>query len=120
MSNKIIFPLRGEIWWVDLEPTVGAEIQKERPALVISSDSVGTLPIRLIAPITEWKPKFSKNLWHTKIEPDTNNKLDKVSAIDALQVRGVDIIRFAGLIGRASTQIVEEVINSLVIVVDYQ
>jgi mRNA interferase MazF len=29
---------RGEIWWVSLDPTQGAEIQKTRPCLVLSSD----------------------------------------------------------------------------------
>lgn len=46
-------PKRGEIWLVNFDPTVGAEIKKVRPAVVISSDSVGKLPIKLIAPITD-------------------------------------------------------------------
>lgn len=33
-------PRRGEIWWVNLDPTVGAEIQKTRPCLVISNSVV--------------------------------------------------------------------------------
>jgi mRNA interferase MazF len=51
-------PKRGEIWLVNFNPTVGAEIKKVRPAVVISSDSVGKLPIKLIAPITDWKTYF--------------------------------------------------------------
>ncbi|MFM6026183.1 MAG: type II toxin-antitoxin system PemK/MazF family toxin [Dolichospermum sp.] len=42
-----------------------------RPAVVISSDSVGRLPIKLIAPITDWKTYFSSNFWHVKIEPNS-------------------------------------------------
>jgi len=30
--------LRGDVWWVSLDPTQGAEIQKTRPCLVLSSD----------------------------------------------------------------------------------
>lgn len=37
-------PKRGEIWLVNFDPTVGAEIKKVRPAVVISSDSVRKLP----------------------------------------------------------------------------
>lgn len=44
---------RGEIWLVNLDPTIGAEIRKTRPVVVISSNAVGTLPIRLVAPLTE-------------------------------------------------------------------
>ncbi len=54
---------RAEIWLVNLEPTVGAEIRKTRPIVVVSSDAVGTLPIRLVAPLTEWKDHFTGNSW---------------------------------------------------------
>ncbi|HTB19082.1 MAG TPA: type II toxin-antitoxin system PemK/MazF family toxin [Bryobacteraceae bacterium] len=33
-------PRRGEIWWVNLDPTVGAEIKKTRPCVVISNSVV--------------------------------------------------------------------------------
>ena len=31
---------RGEIWWVDLDPTRGAEIRKRRPAIVLTADAL--------------------------------------------------------------------------------
>lgn len=31
---------RGDIWWVDFEPTQGAEIRKSRPAVVITADAL--------------------------------------------------------------------------------
>ena len=34
----IKFPKRGEIYWVSLDPTIGSEINKTRPALVVSND----------------------------------------------------------------------------------
>jgi mRNA interferase MazF len=46
---------RGEVWLVTLDPTIGTEIQKTRPVIVVSSDAVGALPIKLVAPLTEWK-----------------------------------------------------------------
>ena len=39
---------RGDVWLVNLEPTIGAEIRKTRPVVVVSSVSVGVLPIRLV------------------------------------------------------------------------
>lgn len=33
-------PLRGEVWWVRLDPTVGSEIAKTRPCLVLSTNVV--------------------------------------------------------------------------------
>lgn len=44
-------PDRGEVWLVDFDPAVGAEMQKVRPALVISVDSVGRLPLRMVVPL---------------------------------------------------------------------
>ncbi len=49
-------PRRGEIWLVDFQRSVGAEIQKIRPAVVMSVDAMGRLPLRVVVPVTEWKP----------------------------------------------------------------
>ncbi len=85
---------RGEIWSVNLDPTIGAEIHKTRPVVVISSDAVGVLPIKLVAPLTEWKEYLAQNVWHVKVVPDSMNGLTKTSAVDTLQLRGVDTQRF--------------------------
>jgi mRNA interferase MazF len=47
------FPRRGEIYWVSLDPTVGREIRKTRPALVVSPDEMNqALGTVVLAPIT--------------------------------------------------------------------
>ncbi|NOU21560.1 MAG: type II toxin-antitoxin system PemK/MazF family toxin [Methyloglobulus sp.] len=44
---------RGEVYWVNLDPTVGTEIKKTRPALVVSPDDLNTvLPRVIIVPLT--------------------------------------------------------------------
>ena len=44
---------RGEVQWVNLDPTIGTEIKKTRPALVVSPDDMNlALPRVLIAPLT--------------------------------------------------------------------
>ena len=48
---------RREIWLVNLDPTLGAEIRKTRPVVIVNSDAIGTLPIRLVAPVREYPPK---------------------------------------------------------------
>ncbi len=105
---------------VNFDPTVGAEIKKVRPAVVISSDAVGKLPLKLIAPITDWKPYFSQNFWHVKIEPDATNGLTKVSAIDALQLRGVDLQRFIRKLGYLSEVKMSEIATTIVTVIEYE
>ena len=45
--------VRGQVYWVNLDPTIGSEIQKTRPALVVSPDDMNAaLPRVIIAPIT--------------------------------------------------------------------
>ena len=46
-------PRRGDIYWVTLDPAVGSEIRKTRPALVISNDSCNAYGARVVVlPIT--------------------------------------------------------------------
>ena len=48
-----VFPRRGEIYWVDLDPTVGSEIAKTRPFLIVSNDVGNQFSERIIvAPMT--------------------------------------------------------------------
>ena len=44
---------RGEVYWVNLDPTVGTKIKKTRPCLIVSPDDLnGTLPRVIVAPLT--------------------------------------------------------------------
>jgi mRNA interferase MazF len=49
---KAPIPKRGEVWLVDFDPAIGAEIRKVRPAVIISMDTMGRLPLRMVVPIT--------------------------------------------------------------------
>ncbi len=114
------FPGRGQIWLVNFDPTIGAEIRKKRPAVVVNSDAVGILPIKLIAPITDWQDRFKNNIWHMRVTPDAKNGLRKISAIDTLQLRGVDTKRFISKIGYLSASLMEEVAAAIAAIVEYQ
>ena len=110
---------RGDIWKVNLDPTIGSEIKKSRPVVVISSDAVGVLPIKLVAPLTEWKDYLARNVWHVKVIPDSSNGLTKTSAVDTLQLRGVDTQRFVEKIGSISPEILRSIVTSVAAVIEY-
>jgi mRNA interferase MazF len=50
---------RSEIWLVRLAPTVGTEISKTRPAVIVNDNRIGVLPLKVIVPITDWKEVFT-------------------------------------------------------------
>ena len=112
-------PRRAEIWLVDLNPTRGAEIQKTRPAVVVSSDEIGVLPIRLVAPLTEWKDSFAENIWHVKLVPDSTNNLTKLSAVDTLQLRGLDTLRFVRKVGEVPLSMMSLIMTAIAAVIEY-
>ena len=112
-------PNRGDIWLVNLDPTVGTEIRKTRPAIVVSSDAVGQLPIRLVAPLTGWKEYFTSNVWHVRIDPDPSTGLAKTSAADALQLRGLDQQRFIRKLGRVPPPAMEELVLAIAAIIEY-
>ena len=119
-SDCALRPRRGEIWLVNLDPTIGDEIKKTRPCLVINSDSIGKLRLKLIAPLTNWRSVFKDNLWHVRIEPNKENGLNKISAIDVLQLRGVDLNRMINKIGRITATQMEEVVTTIALVIEYR
>jgi len=111
---------RGEIWSVNLDPTLGAEIRKTRPVIVVSSDAVGALPIKLVAPLTEWKDYLTENIWHVKVLPDRLNGLTKASAVDTLQLRGLDTQRFVQKIGKVSPDTMKSIVAAIAAVIEYE
>ena len=120
MNTTTPNPRREEVWDINFDPTIGSEIRKIRPAVVISSDGTGHLPIKLVAPITGWQAQFSRNIWHIRIGPNRTNGLTKVSAIDTLQIRGVDVRRFISRRGRLNTTLMEEITAAIAAIIEYK
>jgi mRNA interferase MazF len=96
---------------------VGAEIRKERPAVIISNDTIGKLPLKVVIPITEWKEPYAEVPWMVRIKPDKNNGLDKESAADVFQIRSIANERFIKRRGILSTATLEEIVDAINIVI---
>lgn len=109
---------QGDIWEINLSPTVGAEIKKKRPAVIINDNAIGILPLKVIVPITEWKSRYHGAIWMVKIEPDKENNLIKTSAIDTFQVRSISTQRFLRKIGSVSIKVLEEIKTAIKAVID--
>lgn len=120
MSNLILEPQRGEIWWVKFNPTKGDEIAKTRPAIIISINSLsdGGLKVKLVIPTTGWRNDFANILWLVPIKPSKLNGLQKLSTANPLQTRAVSIDpdRFGDKIGELEDEVLEQVVLALALV----
>jgi len=91
-----------DIWLINLDPTIGAEIKKTRPCAILSDNSIGVLPLKVIAPVTDYKEKYREVPWMVHLSPDGENNLGKDSVIDMFQVRSVSEERLVRKIGTIS------------------
>jgi mRNA interferase MazF len=107
---------RGEVWLINLDPTIGSEITKTRPSVIVNDDSVGVLPLKVIVPITDWKDRYAVAPWMVRLEPDRTNNLEKLSAADTFQVRSVSQERFVRRLGRLSAAAMQEIAAALALV----
>jgi mRNA interferase MazF len=104
---------RAEIWLINLDPTVGAEIRKTRPAVIVSSDAVGVLPLKVVVPLTDWKEHYEIAPWMVKVDPDAQNGLEKPSAADTFQVRSLAQERFIRKLGMLDSGRIAQITNGL-------
>jgi mRNA interferase MazF len=74
---------------IRFDPAEGDEIKKVRTAVVISENAVGRLRLKIVVPITEWKPRYSGYPWFVHVAPTPTNGLTKDSGGDAVQVKSL-------------------------------
>ena len=96
---------RGDVWLVNLDPTIGHEIRKSRPAVIIQND-IGNKysPITIIAPITSQKIDkvypfevlITKNV--TGLEKNSKILLNHIRAIDKKR-----LLKRLGMVGSEET-----------------
>jgi mRNA interferase MazF len=94
-----------EIWEIDFAPNIGTEIGKKRPAIVVSSDLIGKLPLKTVVPITGYAKSYEHYPWMVKIVPDALNGLSKESAVDCFQIRNFSTKRFVKKLGKVDTKL---------------
>lgn len=92
-----------------MDPTIGSEIKKTRPAIVVSDDALGKLPLRVIVPITDWKEHYAIAPWMVRISPNTINGLTKDYSADCFQMRSISQERIVKKMGKVSQSVMDEI-----------
>lgn len=109
------FPRRGEVWLVTLDPTIGHEIQKTRPAVIVTSDLYNRhSPIFLVMPIVS---RSTAEYDQVAIRPpDGGLRMASVTLPD--QIRAVDDARLLRCLGRLRPETMAQVDALLRVVLD--
>lgn len=103
------YPRRGEIYLTALDPAIGREIQKTRPALVIQNDVSNRLSeVTIVAPITS-TVRFPLNPVHVLLSAGQATGLSVTSVAVFSQIRAVDRLRLIRRLGIVDTGIMEQV-----------
>jgi mRNA interferase MazF len=105
---------------INLDPTVGAEMKKTRPVLIINDDEIGKLPLKIIVPVTDWKDRYEIAPWMIKIVPNLRNGLAKDSSIDCFQIRSVAEERLIKCLGRITRDEILQVQEGITKVIGYK
>ncbi|AUB39401.1 mazF, mRNA interferase MazF [Nostoc flagelliforme CCNUN1] len=97
-KRNVNYPKRGEVYLVNFDPTIGAEIKKTRPALILQNDvSNEYSPITVVAAITS---KFTEPLYPTEVlirVPEGGFDVDSVVLLN--QIRSIDKQRLIQRLG---------------------
>jgi mRNA interferase MazF len=117
MGLKMINPkniIRGSVWFVNLDPTMGHEQAKKRPCLVMSANTYNQGPagLAVILPITS---RYREIYWQVAINPPEGG-LDKKSYVICDQIRSLSLTRFSQqCVGFVNDHIMEQIEERLMI-----
>lgn len=101
------FPRRGEIWTVRLDPVVGSELRKTRPALIIQNDLGNEFsPTTIVAPLTRAGKRPYPFL--VLVKPPEGG-VTKSSVVNLAQIRVVDKQRLTQCLGELTEDAMREV-----------
>ena len=117
--NKGKYPCRGDVWLARFEPKVGQEIGKVRPAVVANENDFARLNLRIIVPVTDWKPVYENYPWFIHLTPSDRNGLKKESGADSFQVKSVSVERLIRKIGAVKPREMEEISAGIAMCVGY-
>ena len=105
-------PRRGELYLVNFDPTIGSEIKKTRPALILQNDIANRYsPVTIVAALSS---SVSQPLYPTEvlIKPDTDG-VEKPSVVLLNQIRTIDKQRLVRKLGRVKRQTMDHVDQAL-------
>ena len=100
--------MRGEVWWINFEPSIGGEIQKKRPAVIVSNDAANQFLNRVqVIPLTSNVDK----LYPSEAYITFRGKKAKAMADQLTTVSKKRLINQAGKVSRAELEGIKRAIS---------
>lgn len=109
---------RGEVWRLTLARKPGEPSETSRPVLILSSDALGALPLKVVVPLTPWRDEYAAAPWMVRVPPVLNSGLETAMAADALQVRSVSSARLAARLGELPGRVTDQVTAAVGVVIE--
>ncbi|MDV3002427.1 MAG: Endoribonuclease EndoA (plasmid) [Chroococcopsis gigantea SAG 12.99] len=109
---------RGELRWVRLDPTVGAEAKKTRVCLILQNNTMNQYG--LLTVVMPLRPGRKEAPYAVNIEPTQENGLDRERFLDVGQIRSVDGSRVLGLLGVLEDDYWDKIKEALDIVLGFR
>ncbi len=99
---------RGEVWWVEFDPSVGTEIRKTRPAVIVSNDAANRNLARVVVvPITSNTGRLYPGEAVVSVDGQSSKAMaDQIMAADKARLKSQ-----LGTVSKADMQAVEDAIR---------
>ncbi len=99
---------RGDVWWVEFDPSVGSEVHKTRPAVIVSNDSANRNLARVVVvPLTSNTQRLYPGEAMVTVEGQNSKAMaDQIMAADKARLRSQ-----VGTLGKADMQALEDAIR---------
>ncbi len=110
----------GEIWRVNLDPTLGDEIRKRRPVVVLNAGEEKSLKLAIVVPVTGWRSRWQNHPFFLPIVPEPRHGLDKKGAVDCFQIRALSHRRFVQRLGALNRPEMDRLRAAVALILDIE
>jgi mRNA interferase MazF len=117
MPKSNLIYRRGDIRWIKLDPTLGAEARKTRVCLILQNDTMNQYG--LLTVVMPFLPGRKQAPYVVNVKASSVNGLDGDRYIDIGQIRSIDHQRVSGLLGILESDYWKSIQLALNLVLDF-